>query len=39
MEMSQGNSLYTYLKQKCHKNREQVLSGGDLYQWEDAGRG
>jgi hypothetical protein len=33
MEISQGNSLYSYLKQKCHffsiiKIRKQVLPGG-----------
>jgi hypothetical protein len=43
MEMLQGNSLYSYFKQKCHfftkmksKKVKQVLSG-DWYQWEWGG--
>jgi hypothetical protein len=47
MDLSQGNSLCSYLKQaKCdffsftkseNRRAEQFLSGGDLYQWEQGG--
>jgi hypothetical protein len=50
MEMSQGNSLYSYLKQKCHffsftksENRmaenRSCLGGEGWYQWELGGGG
>jgi hypothetical protein len=47
MEMSQGNSLYSYFKQtKCQffllqnqRSGEQILSGGRGYQWAEGGCG